>query len=394
MEVFVKRSREAILVAIGSVFLSTAMAQSQAVDADTQSPAPQAPAAAAASAPPAAPAAKSPFTQYGMDFSFLFDGYTDANFNHPDSGFNQLRNFDVRANSLHVSQVMATIDRAPAPVGFHLEAGFGQTFHMVHFAERFPDEADYIKQFYVSFKPKSWKGLQVDVGKFVTSAGAEVIESNANWNYSRSILFAWAIPYYHFGIRTAFPVGEHFTGGVQLVNGWNNVKDNNTGKTLGLTGAYAWKKVTWSNNYYAGPEKDHTNQGWRQVYDTTALINATDKLSTYINFDYGREALLGGELVKWAGIAGAARYAITSKAAIAGRTEFFNDIDGFSTGVQQKLSEVTVTGEYKLANWLLSRLEFRSDFSNQPFFEKEHGQSVKSQPTVLFALVAFFGPKK
>ena len=39
----------------------------------------------------------------------------------------------------------------------------------------------------------------MDFGKFVTSAGAEVIESKDNWNYSRSLLFAYAIPYWHFG---------------------------------------------------------------------------------------------------------------------------------------------------------------------------------------------------
>ncbi len=65
-----------------------------------------------------------------------------------------------------------------------------------------------------------------------------MIETNANWNYSRSLLFAWAIPYYHFGLRTTFPVGAHFTGGVQVVNGWNNIEDNNSGKTVGLTGAF------------------------------------------------------------------------------------------------------------------------------------------------------------
>jgi len=33
----------------------------------------------------------------------------------------------------------------------------------------------------------------------VTPAGAEVVESKDNWNYSRGLLFAWAIPYFHFG---------------------------------------------------------------------------------------------------------------------------------------------------------------------------------------------------
>jgi len=46
-------------------------------------------------------------------------------------------------------------------------------------------------------------------------AGAEVIESNANWNYSRSLLFSWAIPYYHMGFRATETKG-HFTGGFQL----------------------------------------------------------------------------------------------------------------------------------------------------------------------------------
>ena len=37
------------------------------------------------------------------------------------------------------------------------------------------------------------RGLTLDVGKFVTQHGAEVIESKDNWNYSRSFMFALAI---------------------------------------------------------------------------------------------------------------------------------------------------------------------------------------------------------
>ena len=46
----------------------------------------------------------------------------------------------------------------------------------------------------------------------------------------------------------------------------------------------------------------------------------------------------------------------------------------------QSLKEFTLTGEYQMTNWLLSRLEFRDDWS--------------SQPTVLLGMIAFFGPKK
>jgi hypothetical protein len=379
----------------GASLLHCVSAQSSSTDSD-QAPAAQAPATQAAAAqtpaaPPAAPA-KSEFTQGGIDFSFLFDGYVNSNLNHPDSGFNSLRNFDFRADTVHVNMGKITMDRAPAPVGFHLDVGFGQTFDAIHATDRAPEALKYFEQAYVSFKPKSWKGVEIDAGEFVTSAGAEVIETNQNWNYSRSLLFSWAIPYYHFGVRASIPIGK-FTGGVQVVQGWNNVYDNNSGKTIGLNGAYAWKKVTWSHNYYVGPEKTKTNTGLRQLYDTTVLVNASDNFSYYINFDYGRDKYVGSGSAKWYGIAGAARYAIGKKFAIAGRLEVFSDPDGFSTGTAQSVKEFTATGEYKMSSWLLTRAEFRNDWSNQAYFQKGSG-STFNQPTFLLGMVAFLGPKK
>lgn len=351
---------------------------------------PQAPTAAAAPAPP-----KSPLTQWGTDFSFMFDGYVDANFNDPASGFNGLRNFDLRADTAHVNMGMITIDHGPAPIGFHLDVGFGETFDVIHSSSRDPEAWKYFKQAYVSLKPKSWHGLEIDAGEFVTSAGAEVIETNQNWNYSRSLLFAWAIPYLHFGVRASFPVGAHFTGGVQVVNGWNNIEPLNSGKTVGVNGAYAWKKVTWTNNYYVGPEKPKTTTGLRNLFDTVVQVNATDKFSYYINGDYGRDKNIGPGASVWAGIAVAARYAIGKKYAIASRLEWFDDRDGLSTGLAQHVEEFTLTGEYKMTSWLMSRLEFRNDWSDKPFFEtSKPGSGSKTQPTVLLGLIAYVAPHK
>jgi hypothetical protein len=348
-----------------------------------------------AAAPAAPPAPKSPLTQWGTDFSFLFDGYVDWNYNNPASGFNGLQNFDFRADTAHVNLGKITIDRAPAPIGFHVDVGFGETLDAIHAADRDPNAWKYFQQAYIDLKPKSWHGLEIDAGQFVTSAGAEVIETNQNWNYSRSLLFAWAIPYYHFGLRASMPIGAHFTAGVQLVNGWNNVEPLNGGKTVGLNGAYAWKKVTWTNNYYVGPEKPHTTVGLRNLFDTVIQVNATDKFSYYINGDYGRDKNVGPGASVWAGVAVAARYAIGKKYAIASRLEYFDDRNGFSTGTAQHVEEFTLTGEYKMNGWLMSRLEFRNDWSDQPFFEtNKPGGGSKTQPTVLLGLIAYVAPHK
>src|ERR1039458_6496480 len=286
------------------------------------------PAAADQAAPAAAPAAPAPpsaYHQAGMDFSFLLDGYVDGNANDPASGWNGLRNFDYRADTVHFNMGKITIDRAPGPIGFHLDVGFGEIFSATHVTDAAPEAMKYFEQAYVDFKPKSWKGVEVDVGEFVTSAGAEVIDVNGNWNYSRSLLFAWAIPYYHFGLRTSFPIGPHFTGGVQLVNGWNNVYASDQGKLIGLNGAYAWKKVTWTNVWYGGPERDKARPGWRSLFDTVVQVNPNDNLSLYLNFDYGRNKNVGPDTAQWTGIAGAARRAVGKKGAITGRVELFDD---------------------------------------------------------------------
>lgn len=406
----------ALTIAWATALTGVALAQTQAAQdsaappaatataTDTQQTATPAaaPAPQQAPAPAAAPApTPSPFTRWGMDFSFLFDGYTDANLNSPDSGFNQLRNFDVRADTLHVNMGKMTIDRAPGPVGFHLDVGFGETFDVIHSTNNPGGPQTYFEQAYLSLKPKSWKGLEVDAGEFVTAAGAEVIETNQNWNYSRSLLFALAIPYYHFGIRASFPIGSHFTAGVQVVRGWNNMTDGTGGATMGFNGAYAWKKVTWTNVYYGGPEREYVRQGWRQLFDTTVLVNQTDNFSYYLNFDYGHQKYAdagagvgsGSGAANWSGVAGAARYALSKKVAVAGRAEYFNDMDGYTTGKKQQLKEVTLTGEYKWTGWLMTRCEFRSDFSDQYYFQHHDGTS-KSQPTLLLGMVAFVGPKK
>jgi Putative beta-barrel porin-2, OmpL-like. bbp2 len=349
------------------------------------------------------------------------DVYYSFNANHPAGGCNaslpatcgnQLYNFNGQPNQFSLNMLKLSAAHAPDPVGFQVDFGFGRAFDIISAGEKNPEIFRYIEQAYASFKPAKLHGVEFDFGKFVTSAGAEVIETPNNWNYSRSLLFAWAIPYYHFGLRMSFPVGKYFTGGVQVVNGWNNVEDNNSGKTVGLNGTFTTKKFTWGVNYYGGPENPSTNQGWRQVFDTTLTLTPPGKVNAYINYDYGQNrcvvpAISGPDdlcattsgffppLSVWTGVAGAVHIQATSKWAITPRFEWFNDHEGFSTGTPQHVKEGTLTVEYKLLEGLLARGEYRYDWSDQPFFNRFDLLAVsKHQTTATLGVVAFFGPKR
>jgi hypothetical protein len=165
----------------------------------------QAPPAAQDTSPDPAPA-PTPSTPIAwkvgqLNVSGMIDGYYDLGFNHPEDHVNELLNFDDRTNQIELNMASVTLDYAPGPVGFHLDAGVGRAFDIVGSSEKDATGMRFLKQAYIDVKPAWWKGLEVDFGKFATFAGAEVIETPNNWNYSRSLLFVWCEPYYHFGLR-------------------------------------------------------------------------------------------------------------------------------------------------------------------------------------------------
>ncbi len=249
---------------------------------------------------------------------------------------------------------------------------------------------------YLIAKPDHTHGTEFDFGQFVTSAGAEVIEANSNWNYSRSLLFAWAIPYYHFGLRTSTPITKTWTVGVQVVNAWNTVWGNNDMKNIGITSALTRTRYSWSVNYYQGPNNPGTSRGKRNLADTTLLLTPNSKVNFYINGDYGRnDNPVGTAFADWYGIAGAARVQLTSKFAFTPRIEIYDDAAGFNTGMKQTIREGTITGEYKYSDRFIGRLEYRHDSSSAPFFDRgDQLARAKAQSTFTVALMALLGPLK
>jgi hypothetical protein len=368
--------------------------------------APEAPAAASAapaslviSAPAAAPEPAF-LSKSKISVSGVLDGYYDYDHNDPDSGNTQIRNFDIRANTVSLTEAKITLAHDPGPVGIRVDLGLGSVFQVMHPANPSGTGLKYVEQMFVSAKPAKLKGFEADFGQFVTSAGAEVIESGDNWNYSRSYLFALAIPYYHFGLRTSMPVNSTTTVGVQVVQGWNNIFDNNSGKTVGITAIQSKKYYTLSGNYYFGPENNNTNKGYRNLFDTTLLLTPSNRVNVYLNYDYGqnRNANATGtsvaDLVHWQGIAGAAHLQLTSKVTGTARVEYFADDNGFSTGTAQKLNEVTFTGDYLVHPGILFRTEYRHDHSDHQYFDYNHiPGSAKNQSTFEIGLIASFGPK-
>jgi hypothetical protein len=186
-----------------------------------------------------------------------------------------------------------------------------------------------------------------------------------------------------------------------FMNGWNNVVDNNSGKTYGVS--FAWnpnKKFGVTENYMAGPEQNNVNSDWRQLSDTVITYSPTSKLSFIVNGDYGRGdritdpvTALVSPPVFWTGVAGYVRYAFNATSAISTRYEYYDDPTGFTTGTTQHLNEFTATVERLVAHHIISRIEFRHDVSNQPVFFKGTAP-VLAQNTLAAGMVFTFDSRE
>ncbi|HKN34129.1 MAG TPA: outer membrane beta-barrel protein [Terriglobales bacterium] len=338
--------------------------------------------------------------------SGFVDTYYGQNFNNPASRNNMLRAFDLSTNQFGLNLVELVADKQPdannSRTGYHIALGFGQAMNVVNGTD--PGGlgfGQYLKEAYFSYLAPVGKGLQVDVGKFVTPHGAEVIETKDNWNYSRGLLFTYAIPFYHFGMRAKYTFNDKYAVTGYLVNGWNDVVDNNTGKTYGAT--FAWnpnKKFGIAQNYMAGPEQTDINSNWRQLSDTVVTYSPTGRLSFMVNYDYARGDRIPTVLkpVYWTGAAGYVRYLLNATNALATRYEYYDDKYGVTTGgflnpTPQHLHEFTETYEHLLAHHILTRFEFRRDMSNQPSFLKGT-TPVMTQNTATAGFVFMFDSRE
>ena len=346
-----------------------------------------------------------------MTISGFVDAYYGYDYNHPSDNINgspfNITPFTAETNGFALNNVELIIDKAPdatstdSRFGYHVSAGYGQAAGAVNGSDIASDGTNfYLKEAYGSYLAPIGKGLTISVGKFVTPNGAEVIESNANLNYTRSLLFQFAIPYFHFGVNAKYAWNSKIGATFYLVNGWNNSAIfhdagnfgvNSSGLTYGTSIAYT-PNAKWSatENFFAGPVIDATASNgktfndFKYLNDTVIGYTPNAKWAFTVNGDYGygpktytvtgTTAVQHEPAIDYWGVAGYAKYTLNAKSYVAARYEYFGDPDGFAflgaddPAAHLHAQEATGTYSYNITSGLQVRGEYRYDFTSQPAF--------------------------
>jgi hypothetical protein len=324
--------------------------------------------------------------------AFVSTAY-EYNANRPTNGASSYRVFDFSDNSfnLDVAELVVQIAASkPNDAGFRVDFAAGNSIPQISKTQDQTAAEFDLQQAFASYIAPLGSGLRFDVGKYVTHLGYEVIEGydGYNDNYSRSILFGYAIPFTHTGVKASYAFSSKVAGMVEVVNGWDLLRDNNHSKSVGaqlsLTPIAPLQVLL---NWIGGPELANNNHSNRNVFDVVAILKPTSTLTLGLNGDYGKEngtSLVNpGSDATWKGIAGYGTLALTSKFSVALRGETFRDEDGvrLGTGTNATLSEGTLTPAYKFTDHVLLRGEVRYDKANQPILTKR-GTLADKQTTV------------
>ncbi|WP_242395333.1 outer membrane beta-barrel protein [Anaeromyxobacter oryzisoli] len=330
--------------------------------------------------PPPAPKWYDTFELHG-----LVDAYYSANLDQAQGTPNALRAFDLTNGfQLSYAKLIAQLTPPkPFSAGFRADVGFGQTASVLRFKST-PSSGDVVvQQAFVSYALPG--GLVLDGGKFVTNAGAEVIEAKDDWLYSRSLLFAFAIPFTHTGVRATIPVPG--VAGLSVMatvfNGWDNPpKQVGPQKTGHLAFLYSGpSSTTLTLNAFYGRNPSENDE--RLLLDGVAA-RSFGPLSLNVNGDYGR---LGG--ASYWGISAMARLALArDRLRVGVRGEYLDDSDGLQVAppVGNRYWEGTLGLSVPLGRNTELRLEGRHDRARRGDLTPGH----RYQTTLQAAALAWF----
>ena len=224
--------------------------------------------------------------------------------------------------------------------------------------------------------------LTVIGGKFATLAGAELITTPSNKNYSRAWMFGWG-PYTHTGARATYVVSDKITLIAGVNNGWDQVISTTPTKTteLGLI-LTPFSMFSLATSYYHGKEAGNTTVvGTRKYLDMLGTITVSDKLNFVFDYGNGRQddAVTVGSQAKWNALALYANYQVNDTWRASYRHEAFDDKNGFRSPLAQKLTSNTATVGYAVAPNMELRGEVRFDKSTVNAFLQNDGSTKKNQ---------------
>ena len=333
--------------------------------------------------------------------------------------------FDIHNDNFNVNAVKIALEKALPDknewaAGFRIDTMYGSDASILAATDPGLGASSefYLEQALVKFRIPIGNGLDIYAGKFTTFLGYEVIESPANLNFSRGLLFTNAIPLTNTGVYADYKFNSTVEAKLAIVDGWNGSvsSPNLTGGFVDAKDDYPFggkaimgqvnvnapggnANITQSFIYSPSGEPSNGPSGFGSiddgpiaVYDIWGNWNPTfvkdSALLLGFNVDFGYNGATGrptqainpgaagafaaptggaiNDSNTWYGVALYASYKLTKVVTLSARGEYLHEDASLNpkfgiAGVDQDDFSETLTASFSIWDNLLTRVEYRFD---------------------------------
>jgi hypothetical protein len=327
------------------------------------------------------------------------DAYYGYNFNRPEDGNNPYFVSMSRHNEANINFAFIDIQYHHERLRARVAPGFGTYMNANYAAE--PGALKFLFETNVGVKPFKKKDIWVDFGVFGSPYTNESCVSRDHLMYTQSLAPEY-VPYYLAGAKVSIPLNQKLNFYLYLLNGWQQIVDQNKGKSLGTQVEYKPNSkhlINW--NTYIGDERSVAMPENRMRYfsDIFWTFNPEGKftLSTcaYVGL---QQRNFNGQLSNhiWWQANTVGRYKFSDNISLAARLEYFDDADAVQiSNINNPLSGFrTMSGalcfNLNLFKNAMFRVEGRQFYSLDDAFKNKDADPTKWSSWLIGNLTVWF----
>jgi len=323
------------------------------------------------------------------------DSYYGYNFNKPANGNVPYFVSSARHNEFTIN--LAYIDLRYRSSNFRARfvPGAGTYMNANYAAE--PGTLKNLVEANVGVRLSAKRNFWLDVGVLGSPYTNESAISKDHLMYTRSFA-PENVPYYLSGAKLTMPLNNKWSIYLYLLNGWQVIQDNNSGKSFGSQIEFRPnKKMLFNWNTYVGDERSSTRPDFRTrlFSDLFWIFKPNEKVDITSSAYIGWQSIDNQSTASWwqANLIG--RYTFNDLISLSARIEYFHDPNGT---MQQPITsfnkfQVFSSGaclNVKANHNALIRFDVRNFTSVDPVFQDESLNSTTQSWWAVMSLTAWF----